>query len=259
MIKQTCQYWNLLIIVEKRDYNRFRLLLQKELCDPRIEIIVNQGRKMAGAVNSGMRYASTEFVAILLADDMWSIDAIEKLNQYIVEFPQVDFYHSSRIIIDERDNAISSISYSKEEFSLEDFKRGSPVKHLLCWRRDKGLSIGGLDESLNNVGPDDYDFPWAMAENGATFKAIRECLYYYRNHCECYRLTTHLPLSVHKREVSRILKKHGEGFLSRMIIIARGRRALLGKQCVYRNSLDKWLKEKLGCDARRNWKQQNYK
>jgi glycosyltransferase involved in cell wall biosynthesis len=255
---QTCPYWNLLIIVERNDYSRFKMLLQNELCDPRIDIIVNQGRKLAGAVNSGMRYASTEFVAILLADDMWSNDAIEKLNQYIVEFPKVDFFHSSRIRIDEQDNIISSISQSKEQFSLDDFKRGSPVKHLLCWRRDKGLSIGGLDESLNNVGPDDYDFPWTMAENGATFKAVRECLYYYRNHCECYRLTTHVPLSVHKREVSRILKKHGEGFLSRMIIIAKGRRGSLGKQCIYRNSLDKWIKEKLGYDARQSWKQQKY-
>jgi len=41
--------------------------------------------------------------------------------------------------------------------------------------------IGGIDESMLKA-QDDYDFPWTMAENGATFKAVIECLDYYRNH-----------------------------------------------------------------------------
>lgn len=41
----------------------------------------------------------------------------------------------------------------------------------------KALACGGLDESLNSVWPDDYDLPWTMAEHGAMFKAISECLY----------------------------------------------------------------------------------
>ena len=83
------------------------------------------------------------------------------------------------------------------------------MKHLLCWRREKALAVGGIDESLASVGPDDYDFPWCMAERGAVFKAIDEPLYVVRDHRECERLTTHLPLSVHKRDLRRILEKHG--------------------------------------------------
>jgi hypothetical protein len=121
------------------------------------------------------------------------------------------------------------------------------------------LSIGGLDESLV-VGPDDYDFPWTMAEHNATFKAVKECLYYYRNHCDGYRCTTHIPLSVQKREINKILKKHGVGILSRIIIITKNRaNGSLGKQCLYRSTIDKWIKDKIGYDARRDWRQQKYR
>jgi len=252
VINQSCPYWYLLIIVEEDDFNKFREILEKELNDSRIEIIVNQGRKLAGAINTGMKYAKTDFVAILLADDMWSNNAVEVLNRYIAQYAGIDFFHSSRVVIDENDNPISSVYYSKEKFSLDDFKVGSPVKHLLGWRRDKALSIGGLDESLNSVGPDDYDFPWTMAERSATFKAVKECLYYYRDHLDCFRLTTHLPLSVHTSEIRKILKKHGVGFWDRIRFISNAKRSYL-KQCLYKSSIDKWIKEKLGYDARRGW------
>jgi glycosyltransferase involved in cell wall biosynthesis len=259
IIQQSCPHWHLAIVVEKTDFAALQKLLEKEVNDPRIALIINQGMKFPGAINTGMRYAKTDFASILLADDMWANDAVEILSDYITKYPQVDFFHSSRIIIDENDTPISPIYYSKPQFSLRDFRWGSPVKHLLCWRKDKGLAVGGIDESILKA-QDDYDFPWTMAENGATFQAVRECLYYYRNHCACERLTTHRPLSVAKRGIRGILKKHGVGFFSRILIVAKKRiSGSLGGQSLYRNTLDRWIKEKLGHDARRDWRQSQYR
>jgi len=241
LFQQTSPEWNLLIIVERCDPSKFANLLKEKLKDPRIEIIVNKGRKLAGAFNTGMKQALTEFVAILLSDDMWAPEAVETLHRYISENPRIDFFHSSRVIIDENDNFISPLYKSIKSFTIDDFKLGSPVKHLLCWRRSKALSFGGLDETLNSVGPDDYDFPWTMAENGASFKAVSECLYLYRNHLKSFRLTTHLPRSVHKKEIERILIKHG---VEREIIekrIAHGERTYL-RQCMYNSKVEKFLK-----------------
>jgi glycosyltransferase involved in cell wall biosynthesis len=257
---QTSAEWNLLIVVEEEELESFRLLLQAEQSDSRIEIIVNQGRKLAGAINSGIRHANTDFVALLLGDDMWAPEAVEILSANISKYPEIDFFHSSRRYIDENSNFISSVYRVKENVRPEQFKFG-PVKHLLCWRRAKALSIGGLDETLTSlVGPDDYDFPWMMAEAGARFKAVQECLYYYRNHCECYRLTTHTPLTVNRKEVNKILRKHQVGFLSRMLILLRKRiEARVGSPCLYRSNFDKWMTEKFGYDVRRRWKQVEYK
>jgi hypothetical protein len=39
-----------------------------------------------------------------------------------------------------------------------------------------------MDGTLNSVGPDDFDFPWSMAEHGAVVRAIPDCLYLDRDH-----------------------------------------------------------------------------
>ena len=254
ILEQSCPSWRLVVVVEPDDRERFQSELAWALSDRRVRLITNGGRKLAGAINTAMRHAETEFVAILLADDLWALDAIEVLTRHIADHPEVDFFHSSRRVVDENTRPISSVHRSRQSFTLGDFARGSPVKHLLCWRRAKALSIGGLDESLNSVGPDDYDFPWTMAERGARFRAVPECLYVYRDHRDCYRLTTHLPLSVHTRGADRIMRKHGVGWWARKMRLLRVRRTYL-RQCLFRNALDKWLKERRGYDARAGWRE----
>lgn len=245
LANQSSPLWNLLIIVEASDYELFSGLLQKELTDSRIRMIRNESRKLAGAFNTGMRRAETPFVAILLADDMWAANTVAILNANIHAHPRADFFHSSRMIIDEEDRPISSVHYSKERFSIEDFLTSSPIKHLLCWKVTKALSFGGMDESLNSVGPDDYDFPWLMAENGAMFVAIKECLYFYRDHRESYRLTTHLPLSVHEEEIRKIMRKHGANPSAIENKISRARVTYL-RQCLYKSRFEKWVREASG-------------
>lgn len=259
LFDQTCSEWRLIIVVEELDHTHFFKLLQTDLEDSRVEMVIMEGNPFSGSINTGMRYAATKFVALLFADDLWTSDAVEILKANIQHNPSVDFFHSSRIIINELGKPISSLMLSKEQFTQDDFKWGSPVKHLLCWRKEKGLAVGGLDETLLKA-EDDYDFPWTMAEHHAEFKAIKECLYYHRNHCQCYRKTTHIPLSVGRRNVLKILKKHGVGFLQRQFITNKNRlKGGLGAQSIYRNTLDRWVKGKLGIDAKKSWKQIVYK
>jgi glycosyltransferase involved in cell wall biosynthesis len=248
--KQSLPQWYLSIIVEAKDSQRFGKMLQPHLDDQRIRMIHNEGRKLAGAVNTGMRDAKTPFVAILLSDDMWTPDAVATLNLAIQTRPDVDFFHSSRMVIDENDKPISSIYYSCESFKIEDFLRTSPVKHLLCWRVAKALSFGGMDESLHSIGSDDYDFPWMMAEHGAKFLAIRECLYQYRDHRESFRLMTHTPLSIHESGLRSILRKHKASpeAIEKKISTAR---ATYLRQCLYASKFEKWLRETIGSTPRR--------
>lgn len=244
MLNQTSPLWRLVIIVESEDLDSFQKIMHEDLKDSRISMIPNEGRKLAGAYNTGMRHAETPFVASLLSDDLWSVHTVETLTDYIQKFETVDFFHSSRMMIDENDRPMSPIYPSRRNFKLADFATSSPVKHLLCWRRDKALSFGGMDETLNSVGPDDFDFPWTMAEQGAIFLAVKECLYFHRPHFEGYRLTTHLPLDLHVSEMRRIMTKHG---VEPEKIEARINDALNTylKQCIYKDELDKSIKETL--------------
>src|SRR4030095_13984104 len=136
-------------------------VLAGALGDSRARMVANRGRKLAGAFNTGMRDADTEFVAILLADDRWAPEAVAVLEDSVQRFPEVDFFHSARLIVDDSGTPISSVHLPPEQFTLDDFVWTSPVKHLLCWRREKALAMGGMDETLEDVGPDDWDFPWS--------------------------------------------------------------------------------------------------
>jgi glycosyltransferase involved in cell wall biosynthesis len=243
-LEQTSDAWRLLVLAEPEDKAELRGVVAEYLRDERISLIENRGRKLSGAFNTGMRSAQTEFVAILLGDDKWAPEAVEVLNREIEGNPEVDFFHSSRIMIDERGDPISQIFPSRPGVHLEHFGYSSPVKHLLCWRRSKALAFGGMDESLDSIGVDDFDFPWSMAEHGATFHAVPDCLYLYRDHRSSFRLTTHLPLSLHVREIQRIGRKHGAGRLATWRAVRHARRTYL-RQCLFRSEWERWLREKL--------------
>jgi glycosyltransferase involved in cell wall biosynthesis len=249
MAAQDAPGWRLIVIAEPEEIAPLGDRLAGWLEDPRITLAANQGRKLSGAFNTGMRLAESEFVAILLGDDAWAPNAVSVLAAAIARHPSVDFFHSARVIVDASGREISSVMPSRESFELADFLDSSPVKHLLCWRRSLALAIGGMDETLNSVGPDDYDFPWTMAERGAVFRAIPECLYRYRDHREGFRLTTHLPLSTHAREIARIFRKHGATRRQALRKVLEARRSYL-RQCLYATPFERRLRERLGLAPR---------
>lgn len=242
VIDQTSPSWRLVVIAEPDGAEGIEDLLARELSDERIELIVNGGRGLAGAFNTGMRRAATEFVAVLLGDDMWTPHAVETVLDRIAANPEVDFFHSSRRYVDAQGEPVGEVLPSSPSVTLGDFFRGAPVKHLMCWRRELALSFGGMDESLGSVGPDDFDFPWSMAEHGAVFRGIPECLYLYREHLECYRLTTHVPKSVHRRELARMLRKHGVGRVRTRLKVLRASQTYM-RRCLYRSPLHRRIKE----------------
>jgi glycosyltransferase involved in cell wall biosynthesis len=253
LLEQSSTTWRALVIVEPERRSEIEGVLEAHLADPRIHIVQNEGRKLAGAFNTAMRRADTDIVAILLADDMWAPDAVAVLEREIIARPEVDFFHSSRRVVDADGTSISSVHRARPDVTIADFATQAPVKHLLCWRRTTGLAVG-MDESLNSVGPDDLDFPWAMAEHGATFAHIDECLYVYRDHRAYFRLTTHLPRSVHRRELSRIYRKHA----LEPKAVRRRVRSDTGshlRQCVYRWAFERRIKEALGLQPKRFWRE----
>ncbi|HXW84896.1 MAG TPA: glycosyltransferase [Candidatus Binataceae bacterium] len=253
VFSQTSPRWKLLIIVEPSDESA-SLAAQAQIAgNPKARIVVNRGRKLAGAFNTGMSAAETDYVAILLADDRWTADAVEVLEHNVRSAAAADLFHSGRRHIDATGSRIGPQMKPAQNASARDFLRGSPVKHLICWRRAKALSFGGMDESLNNVGPDDFDFPWCMIEHGAVVQAVDHCLYEYRVHQECYRLTTHLPRSIHLREIRRMLRKHRVSRVQTFAYLWMARRGFL-RACLYRNPAHEWIyRNLLNREPRGRW------
>lgn len=253
-MRQTRTDWRLLIVVHAERAQHFSELLRESLADERVRLIIRTGRLLAGAYNSAMRAAETEFIAPLLGDDLWSLDAVEVLTDSIRAHPEVDFFHSGRRFIDGAGRSISSEYLPDRPVTVDAFLDAPPVKHLLCWRVRTGLACGGVDETLNNHGSDDYDFPWTMLEHGAQFRAIPKALYLFRDHRDGYRLTTHVPRNVQIETLRRILTKHRVSEERIQARLRKSRRSYL-RQSLFRNEFHRWILERLGFDANRGWRE----
>jgi hypothetical protein len=89
--------------------------------------------------------------------------------------------------------------------SLRD--RATYLGHFLMFRRNTLLSIGGVDETIGNVGPDDFDMIWSLLETDASVMIVEEKLYCCRDHSGV-RLTVR-PKEDQVRDLEKILDKHG--------------------------------------------------
>lgn len=253
---QTSPDWQCIVIDDRSaDHQSLKKINSvRRLADPRIKIIKSKSPMVTGALNSGMACAETPFVCALHCDDLLDAQAIETLSASIKAFPNVDYFHSARRHIDDTGEIISGKYDAIESFTVDDFKHRGQAKHLHCWRITFAEKIGGMDESLGPHGADDYDFPWCMAEAGATFKAIQECLYYYRDHRSHFRLTTHVPLDAQINELKKIWKKHGMSAeeIAREI---ESRTSRYLQQALYKDTKDKVAKEKVNYEAGNGWRQ----
>ena len=85
MLAQTSPSWRL-VVIHDRAGRGLRSALGDAAADERVRIVPNEGRKLSGALNTGMRHATTEFTGILLGDDLWEPEAVAVLESAIERF-----------------------------------------------------------------------------------------------------------------------------------------------------------------------------
>lgn len=255
LFAQTSLTWELLFVVDSDRIPHFREVLAEYVEDPRVRLAGRDGGEgIAAAYNTAMRRAQTAFIAPLLGDDLLAPDAVSVMQAAIAARPDVDFFYAGRRFVDDDGASVSGAYLPPETVSRESFVVGSPIKHLMCWRVERGLACGGVDQTLGNFAADDYDFPWTMFEAGAIFQPVPHALYVYRDHRSGVRLTTHIPKDIQKQTLLRILEKHG---VSPVVARERVRHASRGymRQSLYRNTWHQRLIEWIGVRPTRMWRE----
>ncbi len=90
-----------LIIVDDGSPDR-SIELCYEFNDPRIRIIRQRNRGLAGARNTGIRYAQGDYIALLDSDDLWLPEKLEKHIAHLERSPRVGVSFSRSAFIDEQ-------------------------------------------------------------------------------------------------------------------------------------------------------------
>jgi glycosyltransferase involved in cell wall biosynthesis len=122
VLAQTWQDFEL-IVVDDESPDR-SLEICRQFADPRIRIVQQKNRGLAGARNTGIRHAQGQYIALLDSDDLWLPTKLEKHVHHLDHSPKIGVSFSRSEFIDEVDRSIGTYQMPK----LKDINSA----HLLC-------------------------------------------------------------------------------------------------------------------------------
>jgi glycosyltransferase involved in cell wall biosynthesis len=160
----------------------------------------NKNRGLAAARNSGIRYADTEWVFPLDADDLLVETCIEKLHEE-QELTKADILSPGLQEFGERTN----YQFPGEELTLEGFKKANQIHASALFRKDMWITLEGYDESMRE-GYEDWDFWLRALKKGYKVATFDEPLFFYRIHADSMVNQTKLK---HEQIKVGMLKKLG--------------------------------------------------
>jgi len=103
-------------------------MIARGYSDPRVKVITQENRGLAGARNSGIRFATGRYIALLDADDVWEPNKLELHVSELDTNPRIDVSFSASQLIDENGNDIGLIQRPKgASFEAADFFCRNPV------------------------------------------------------------------------------------------------------------------------------------
>lgn len=126
VLEQT--YENLEILIVDDGSPDRSIEICQQFTDPRIRIIRQENRGVAGARNTGIRHAQGEYLAFLDGDDLWLPEKIARHVEHLDRCPQVGVSFSRSAFIDENGNFLGTYQMPKlREITLSYMLRCNPI------------------------------------------------------------------------------------------------------------------------------------
>jgi glycosyltransferase involved in cell wall biosynthesis len=122
VLAQTYSHFELIIIDDGSPDRSVEICQQFD--DPRIKIIRQKNRGLAGARNTGIRHAQGDYLAFLDSDDLWLPEKLQKQVDHLESSPQVGVSFSRSAFIDGEGKPIGIYQMPKLKEITAD--------HLLC-------------------------------------------------------------------------------------------------------------------------------
>lgn len=153
-----------------------------QVTDPRVRIVSQENKGLAGARNTGIAHAKGEYIAYLDADDLWEPTKLEKQVRCLDENPEVGLVYTWTALADQDGKSTGRVISSHAEGNvwqeLIEFNMvccgSTPLIRRSCF------DVVGLFSP--DVSPsDDWDM-WLRIANKFSFGVVKEALIRYRQH-----------------------------------------------------------------------------
>ncbi|NEO69728.1 glycosyltransferase family 2 protein [Moorena sp. SIO3H5] len=126
VINQTYQNFEMLIIDDDSPDESINIC--RQFSDPRIKIIHQNNRGLAGARNTGIRNSKGDYLAFLDGDDLWLPQKLERHIEHLEKFPDVGISFSPSALIDEAGTFMGAYLMPKlTNITISDLFRESPI------------------------------------------------------------------------------------------------------------------------------------
>lgn len=100
----------------------------QQFIDPRIKIVSQKNRGLAGARNTGIRHAHGDYLAFLDGDDLWLPEKLEKHLEHLENSSTVGISFSRSAFVDETGNSLGTYLMPKfKDITPPDLLRDNPV------------------------------------------------------------------------------------------------------------------------------------
>jgi glycosyltransferase involved in cell wall biosynthesis len=125
-LAQTFEDFELLIIDDAGTDHSIDLC--RAYSDPRIRIISQANRGLAGARNTGIRNARGQFIALLDSDDLWEAEKLQRHVEHLWQSPNVGISYAASKMIDDDGNLLRIVQRPKlKNVTARDIFLRNPV------------------------------------------------------------------------------------------------------------------------------------
>lgn len=180
VLRQIYQNWELCIADDNSTKPWIRpVIAEYQAKDSRIKAIFrSENGHISRASNSALELATGEYTVLLDHDDELSEDALFRVADEAVRFPDAEMFYSDEDLIDE--NGERSEPKFKPDFSPDLFYSLNLVTHLSAYRTELLRAVGGFRVGME--GSQDYDVALRVvaAVGEEKIRHIPHILYHWR-------------------------------------------------------------------------------
>ncbi len=185
ILNQTYKNFELIIVNDCSCDNTLSILQEYEKKDSRIKIITNEiNLKLPASLNKGFEMASGDYYTWTSDDNLYKINALEYMVNYLNENANIDLISCCMDIIDEEGNFLTSYNLSLPNRNILQLTKRCNIGACFLYRKQIALKTGKYSTEMFCA--EDYDY-WCRIALKGNIAYSDENLYLYR--CNSYSLT----------------------------------------------------------------------